>query len=199
MIKRLMFVLFVMLASGQSLSAAQPATVIHGTPLYAEPFTDATQTGQLNPETAVTITKRKGGWYQIQTPDGNGWVRLTTLRLQGHKQPNGSGSSLNSLGGGNGLFSTGRASNSDVTAATGIRGLENESLNTSANRSPANQLLNRIAVPTAAARAFAQQGHLQPQPLTYPDKITVEPPPPAGEAQKSPAKAPDTTSDPDDF
>ena len=204
MIKRLIALLLVTLTTGQIVSAAQPATVVRDTPLYAEPFTDAIQLGQLSPDTEINILKRKGGWYRIQAATATGWVRLTTLRLKAATSVNSNSndsSVLDNLGSGS-LFSSGRASNSEVTAATGIRGLDDESVaaNPAARKGLVEQLLNRYAVTPAQASEFARKGQLQAHAVNNPDKIEVEPPPPPGKAKQAPDSHSDsTTDDLDDF
>jgi len=164
--------------------AAKEATITRDTTLYEQPFRDASTVAELDADTAVTIKTRKGGWYQIISPKGEGWVSITTLRLKSvaRKNNNDDDASIGQLAGSGGLFSTGRGSTSDEAAATGLKGLEEETIQRSTvRRTLTQQLLDQNAVPGNQARVFARDGKLQSRQLGYPDSISLEPEPSPGE------------------
>lgn len=159
---RISAILLFILSFGTS-HAAEVAHIIRDTELKAEPFSDAAGIARLKANTRVSKTERKGGWYQITFKDKQGWVRMTSLRLgeaDRARGKSGIGSTLRFLG-------TGRSGTSDVTVATGIRGLDAADV---ANAKPDHGALKRLKqkkVDPAKVKQFASAGKLTTTRLSY--------------------------------
>lgn len=159
---RIIVTLLITLLTG-TLHAGERAHTIRDTDLKAEPFTDAATITQLKANTQVSKTARKGGWYQITFEKREGWVRMTSLRLgeAGKKKgESGIGSTLRFL-------STGRSGTSDVTVATGIRGLDAADV---ANATPDHKALKRLKQKKSApakVKNFASAGKLKARKMAY--------------------------------
>ena len=120
-------------------AADKAATISRDTDLFSKPFKDAEIITELSAKSAITILKRKGGWYEIKTNEEQGWVRLTHVRLvrkNKDKQDNNSsvGEALSSL-------ATGRDKSNQVTTATAVKGLSEEELS---NAEPDIDALNAL-------------------------------------------------------
>ncbi len=61
--------------------AEQSAILVKEAPLRDVPGIQATALVQLDKDTPITLLKRRGGWYQVETIDHQtGWVRLLEVR-----------------------------------------------------------------------------------------------------------------------
>ena len=150
---------------------------LRDTTLVAKPFRDADSIGSISSDTQVVVLKRKGGWYQVQNNDQNGWVRLTSLRLKKTKdkakgKTNAAGQlkksgNLDTLGEAltGGLFTTGSSSN--VATTTGIRGLDEEDIGNAEPDEKALEQLDSFKVSAEQAQRFASQASLNRSKLDY--------------------------------
>ena len=134
-----LFSLFLLCTTSLLFAADKAATVSRDTDLFSKPFKDAEIITELSAKTAITILKRKGGWYEIKTSEKQGWVRLTHVRLvrkgKGNQNDNsGVGEILSSL-------ATGREKSDQVTTATAVKGLSEEELS---NAEPDVDALNAL-------------------------------------------------------
>ena len=68
-----------LLLSG-ALHAAESGTAIKGDDLKAEPFRDAKTVAALKAGDKVDILKKDGGWYEVKSAKGKGWVRMLSIR-----------------------------------------------------------------------------------------------------------------------
>ena len=154
--------LLLTLYSGLALSELRQAQTVQDSELRAEPSHNANSLGRIGKQASVVVQARQGGWYQVRTSTGQeGWLPLLSLRFV--KQTQGSGSS--NLGN---LLSLGSKAAPASGVATGVRGISDEQLKSAAGSLPANLYdLENFAAQPAEARAFAQQGGLQSQPLPY--------------------------------
>jgi uncharacterized protein YgiM (DUF1202 family) len=145
-----------------ALSETRLAYVVQDTELRAEPSHSAPSLGRMGKDTSVMVQARQGGWYQVQTGQSqSGWMPLLSLRFAKDSQAR-SGSNLG------GLLTLGTQSKPASGVATGIRGISDEELQRGAGGlSGSLQYLESIAAQPAEARAFAQQGGLQSQPVPY--------------------------------
>jgi uncharacterized protein YgiM (DUF1202 family) len=159
------FIFFIVLFSS-SLQAGQPATVVLDTQLYKEPFLDSESLSNISANTSVDILRRKGGWYLILvTPELTGWVRMTSLRKQAStsdkKQKSSSlGSTLESV-------ISGRSGTSDVTTTTGVKGLDEEDLQSSQPDEEAVEKMKSLQSNKQDATSYAEELPLQPQSVDY--------------------------------
>ena len=141
---------------------AEPATVIRATELKKEPASDADTVAKLAENANVEALERKGGWTRVKAADGEGWVRMLSLRYGASTaaKPGASGVSQ--------LFNVARTGTSGTQVTTGVRGLDDEKI-VNAQPNPAElKKLEGFAVPAGASAEFAQRGKLQAQTVSYP-------------------------------
>jgi hypothetical protein len=143
----------------------QTATVLQQSKLHEAPYSDAAAIASLKAKQQVTVIRRKGGWYQVQSGKQRGWLRMSRVRLgTGGRQ---AGDGAEGLAQTLRFLSTGRSGASGVTVATGIRGLEAADV---ANAKPNHQAVGRLnyyRVQPEQARVFARNAKLKSQPLGY--------------------------------
>ena len=163
MTRQLQRVLFLFLLTASTLAqGGEAARIIRDTQLKAEPFSDAATLQELKGNTQVTKESRKGGWYQIKVGDKAGWVRMSVLRL-GTEQAQGSsglGSTLQFL-------QTGRSGASDVTVATGLRGLDAADLTNATPDHKALEQFKQHKISPKAAKKFASTAKLKAHKMAY--------------------------------
>lgn len=143
---------------------AKIATVIRGTTLYAEPYSDAQVIGSLKAKQQVAITQRKGGWYRVMRDDARGWLRMSHVRFGTHNGDSRNGEGLKQT---LRFLSTGRSGADGVTVATGIRGLDAADV---ANARPNHRAVNKLdsyAVSQRQAAVFAREAGLKSRSLSY--------------------------------
>jgi len=116
------------------------------TDMKKAPFLDAETVRQIPQQTEVSLLQRKGGWYQVELADQlQGWVRMTSLRLQ----PAASAATPADE------IVTGRAGSRDIVASTAIRGIDESDLESATPDMPAVERLNDYSVSAADAEAYA--------------------------------------------
>ena len=108
-----------MLANAQ---AAETGVALKADDIRAEPFGDAKAVAVLALNDKVEILGKNGGWLQIKSAKGKGWVRMLSIRKGDAKKGGNEAAGLLSM-------SSGRAGTGKVVATTGIRGLGEEELN----------------------------------------------------------------------
>ena len=144
------------------LALAEPATVVRATDLKQEPATDAATIASLPENTAVEALVRQGGGTRVKAAEGEGWVRMLSLRYGGAApaKPGASGATQ--------LFNVARTGTSGTQVTTGVRGLDAEQIvNAQPNPGELAKLQN-FAAERPAAESFAAQGKLEPQAVAYP-------------------------------
>ena len=132
---------------------AGPGSIATPTELKSAPDPSATTLSQLAPGSIVQIGERTGGWYKVSTPQGEGWVRMLSLRIG--TNPPAPGASL-----GSGLASLNQASRSNTTVATGVRGLTREELKTAQEDLIELDILDQFTISQQDAYQFAQSAGL---------------------------------------
>ncbi|WP_394233910.1 SH3 domain-containing protein [Pseudomonas anguilliseptica] len=145
-----------------ALAEVRQAHTLQDSALRAEPSASAASVGQVGKQAQVLVLERQGGWYQVETSNGQrGWLPLLSLRFAKDAQA----SRSNNLGS---LLKLGNQSSPASGVATGIRGISDEELRSgSANTSASVQSLDAFAASPSEARSFAQQGGLRSQNLPY--------------------------------
>lgn len=151
------FILGALLMSGV-LHAAESGTVIKGDDLKAEPFRDARTVATLATGDNVEIRKKDGGWYQVDSARGKGWVRMLNIRKGEARK--GSGAGL--LG-----MASGRAGTGKVVATTGIRGLSEEELRSASFDQEELKRAESNASSRTEAAGFAASGRLTARRFDY--------------------------------
>jgi uncharacterized protein YgiM (DUF1202 family) len=140
--------------------AAESGTALKADAIRAEPFGDAKTVATLAKGDTVEILKKDGGWLQVKSAKGKGWVRMLSIRKGDAKKGSGEAEGLLSL-------ASGRAGTGKVVATTGIRGLNEEELKAASFNAQELKLDESYAVSKADAQKFAKQGKLVARPFGY--------------------------------
>ena len=149
----------VLLGAGTAL-AGDAGTALKADDLKAEPFRDAKTVGSLATGDRVEILKKEGGWLQVKSAKGSGWVRMLSIRRGEARK--GSGDAAGVLG-----LASGRAGTGQVVATTGIRGLNEEELKAAKYNETELKKAESFGTPQAEARKFAAEGQLVPRKVEY--------------------------------
>ena len=158
-ITRFGITLAALLLSG-ALHAAESGTALKADDIKAEPFRDAKTIATLATGDKVDIVKKDGGWYQVKSAKGKGWVRMLSIRKGDARKSSGSTSGLLALG-------SGRAGTGKVVATTGIRGLNEEELKSAKFDEAELKRAESYATNKSAAAKFAAAGKLTARPFDY--------------------------------
>ncbi|MEQ1835409.1 MAG: SH3 domain-containing protein [Candidatus Nitrotoga sp.] len=150
-----LFVLLVMPAF-----AAETGSVIRADGIKVEPFRDAKIIATLSVGDKVEIVKKNGGWLQIKSPKGKGWVHMLNVRKGDMRKDSGD------LGGLLGMAS-GRAGTGKIVATTGIRGLDEVELQSAKYNETELNLVESYTINRAEAQVFATQGKLVARKFDY--------------------------------
>lgn len=157
--KRELWISLLVCICATSVWAGEPGTTLTPDEIKAVPFRDAKAVGTLGRGETVDILKRQGGWYQVSSAKGNGWVRMLSVRK-------GAARKANEVAGLAGLAS-GRAGTGKVVATTGVRGLSEEELKAAQfNESEVNNM-EAQTVSKDDSRRFAAQGKLKSSRFDY--------------------------------
>ncbi|MDD2720125.1 MAG: SH3 domain-containing protein [Gallionella sp.] len=151
-----------LLLAGNAALAGENATAIKTDSLRDRPFSDAKTVATLNAGSPVEILKREGGWYQIKSAQGSGWIRMLSLRKGDAGKP-AAGASASSLA----SLASGRAGTGKVVSTTGIRGLNEEELKAAHFDEKQVSLAESYQVSRAEAQKFAASAKLKPAKLDY--------------------------------
>lgn len=146
--------------------ASSKAQTIQTTAMNSAPYSDAQAVMQLPVSTSLTLVERKGGWYHVRLGNGReGWVPMTSLRLgEGSEVPSKSGWSYGAL---SGMFQSGRSSTTESTATTGVRGLNEGTIQHATPDPQAVLALSKYAATPATARSYAAQLKLKTEQVPY--------------------------------
>ncbi len=148
-----------LLAVGTTL-AGEAGTALKADDLKAEPFRDAKTVGSLTAGDKVEILKKQGGWFQVKSTKGSGWVRMLSIRRGEARK--GSGDAAGVLG-----LASGRAGTGGVVATTGIRGLSEEELKAAKYNETELRKAESFVATEAEARRFAAEGKLVARKVKY--------------------------------
>ena len=148
-----------LLAMGTTL-AGEAGTAFKADDLKAEPFRDAKTVGSLTPGDNVEILEKQGGWFQVKSAKGSGWVRMLSIRRGEARK--GSGDAAGVLG-----LASGRAGTGHVVATTGIRGLSEEELKAAKYNEMELKKAESFAATEAEARKFAAEGKIVARKVEY--------------------------------
>lgn len=141
-------------------AAAQQAVLERDSPLYAEPRMESAQVTQLKQGTAGEVVGKQGAWLNLKTPAGTGWLFSFNVRFQSQKAGSGDGGSA--LGN---VFGPRR--NVNVTAAIGVRGLDEQDLRQASFSARQMKLLDDNAVTKQIAEDAARATGLAPTQVEY--------------------------------
>lgn len=149
-----------MLLIAQIAWAGESGTALKTDSLRAEPFADAKETAKLAAGDKVEILKKSGGWLQVKSAKGSGWVRMLSIRKGTARKGSGEASGVLAL-------ASGRAGTGKVVATTGIRGLNEEELKSAKFNEAEVKLAESYATSKADAQKFAAQGKLTARKFDY--------------------------------
>ena len=147
-----------------SIAADATAEIVKPTQLKQKPKNKSKTIADLKAERSVTVKKRQGGWYQLDADESlTGWVRMLSVRFK--KAPyrpgkSGLGATLSSI----------RSGHSGITATTGVRGLNSESIiNAKADFEQLEKML-ALAIKPKSAKKYAKKGGLKSSKIAYWEK-----------------------------
>ncbi|MDE2118430.1 MAG: SH3 domain-containing protein [Betaproteobacteria bacterium] len=140
--------------------AAESGMALKADAIRAEPFGDAKTVATLSAGDKVEILKKDGGWLQVKSAKGSGWVRMLSIRKGEARK--GSGDAAGLLG-----LASGRAGTGKVVATTGIRGLNEEELKSAKFNAAELKLAESFATSRPEAQKFAAQGKLAARKFDY--------------------------------
>ena len=159
LLSRCASLLLMLLLSG-ALHAAESGTALKGDDLKAEPFRDAKTVATLATGDKVDILKKDGGWLQVSSTKGKGWIRMLSIRKGDARKGSGDASGLLGL-------ASGRAGTGKVVATTGIRGMNEEELKAAKFNEEELKRAESYATSKSEAAKFAAQGKLAARPFDY--------------------------------
>lgn len=142
-------------------TAGEAASALKAEELKAEPFRDAKTVGGLKAGDKVEILKRDGGWFQVKSARGSGWVRMLSIR-RGEARKAAGGEAAGLLG-----LASGRAGTGKVVATTGIRGLSEEQLKAAKYDKAELKQADSFVSSRAEAQKFAAKGGLTARKMDY--------------------------------
>jgi hypothetical protein len=160
MVKNIGIFLATFLLAVSVATAADMGKVLKTDDLMTEPFRDAKKVASLTTGDSVEILKNQGGWFQVKSTKGSGWVRMLSVRRGEARK--GSVDAAGVLG-----LASGRAGTGRVVATTGIRGLNEEDLKAAKYNEPELKKAESYVVTKAEARKFAVEGKLVVRKVEY--------------------------------
>jgi hypothetical protein len=153
-------ILIFMMLIGASAQAGENGTTIKSDSLKASPFADGNTLATLPSGTHVEILKKDGGWFQVKSSKGSGWMRMLSIHRGDAKSAGNELSGLASL-------ASGRAGTGKIVATTGIRGLNEEELKAAKYDEKQVSLAESYASTRTEAQKFAAAAKLKPQQVSY--------------------------------
>ncbi len=148
-----------LLTTGTAL-AGEAGTALKADDLKAEPFRDAKRVGSLTAGDTVEILKKEGGWFQVKSVKGSGWVRMLSIRRGEARK--GTVDAAGILG-----LASGRAGTGRVVATTGVRGLSEEDLKAAKFNEVELKKAESFATTQTDAQKFAANGKLVARKVEY--------------------------------
>lgn len=143
-------------------AAAQQVTLERDSPLYSEPRLESAPVAQLKQGATGDVLGKQGGWLNLKTPAGTGWLFTFNVRFPSQKADTGDTGSGAALGR---VFGPRRSSS--VTSGIGIRGLDEEDLKQAAFNAGQMKLLDGYATTKDAAEQGARGTGLAPAKVDY--------------------------------
>jgi hypothetical protein len=140
--------------------AGEAGVALKADDIRAEPFGDAKLVGKLAANDKVDIMGKNGGWLQVKSAKGAGWVRMLSIRKGDAKKGANEAAGLLSM-------ASGRAGTGKVVATTGIRGLNEEELKAAQFNEAEVRLAESYAVSKEQAQQFATEGKLLARKFDY--------------------------------
>ncbi|MEI7843633.1 MAG: SH3 domain-containing protein [Gallionellaceae bacterium] len=143
-----------------SAMAGEAGVALKADDIRAEPFGDAKSVGTLAANDKVDIVGKNGGWLQVKSAKGKGWVRMLSIRKGDAKKGANETAGLLSM-------ASGRSGTGKVVATTGIRGLNEEELKAAKYNEEEVKLLESHSTSKEQAQQFANDGKLVARKFDY--------------------------------
>jgi len=156
---KVVLILFLFLTT-QQVMAVESGVALKTEAIKKEPFSDAKTIATLTTGDKVNIFKKDGGWLNVRSAKGNGWVRMLSIRKGDAKKEKTLVDSFKGL-------ASGRSGTGKVVATTGIRGLNDEELKSAKFDAAELHLAESYATSRSEAQSFADKGNLKPRALDY--------------------------------
>ena len=137
---------------------AQTVTLERDSPLYSEPRLEAPQTAQLKQGASGEVVGKQGGWLNIRTPAGAGWLLSFNVRYPAQRTDGAAPGPA-----------VGPRRSVAVASTIGIRGLEEEDLRQATFNAGQMKLLDDYVVSRPAAEEGARAAGLAPARVDYLD------------------------------
>lgn len=165
--KRILLVALAGALLGAPPVGAETGTLVRASELKTEPFTDSATIARLAEQSQVEVLKRQGAWARVRAREGEGWLRLLSLRLGGGSVPAARAESADSRLEAAALSLLGVGPKPQPNVATGVRGLSEEDLKSARPNPRELERMNQYAVSRRDARAFAESAKLGEQNIEY--------------------------------
>jgi len=138
-----------------TLVAAQQAIILKDTSLQSTPEVMAQTVETLAKDSQVTILKRRGAWYQVETDSGSqGWLKMITVRYTTKSGPKRTRDFLSGI--------------TETTTSTGVRGLSDDEEDEVFTETESDaQKLDRNTATKEQAESHAQEGGLEKRAIDY--------------------------------
>jgi hypothetical protein len=140
-----------------ALAAAVQGTVTQDDVIRAEPASTGASVAAIKAGAAVNVVQRSGFWRRVESTAGNGWLKLSSVRVD----------SGESSGAGLAALATGRGATGNVVTTSGTRGVSAEDLVGAAPDAAELQRLEAMEVTGGQANAFASDVGLASRNLDY--------------------------------
>src|SRR5688572_19655818 len=145
-------------------AAAQQVTLERDSPLYSEPRLESAPVAQLKQGATGDVVGKEGGWLNLKTPAGTGWLFTFNVRFPSQKTDGGDSGAGSALG-----RVVGPRRSVSVTSSIGIRGLEEEDLKQATFNAGQMKLLGGYATTRQAAEQGARGAGLAPAKVEHLD------------------------------
>ena len=136
-------------------SFAQPVTLERDSPLYAEPRLESAPVAQLRRGSAGEVIGKDGGWVNLKTASGTGWLFSFNVRYPSERAP------------GDGSPRAGARRSTSVASGIGVRGLDEEDLRQATFDAGQLKRLDDYATSKEAAEQGARAAGLAPAKVDY--------------------------------
>jgi adenylate cyclase len=140
--------------------AGEAGSALKGAEIRVEPYRDAKQVGSLASGDKVEILSRQGGWYEVKSVKGSGWVHMLSIRRGDPTKRSIDAEGVVGL-------ATGRGGTGQVIATTGIRGLSEEELKKAKFNESELKKVESFTATQKEVRKFAAEGKLVERKVNY--------------------------------
>jgi Bacterial SH3 domain len=138
-------------------AAVVEGTVTRDDVIRAEPAAAGARVAGIKAGTTVKVAERSGFWRRVESTAGNGWLKLSSVRVD----------SGDSSGAGLAALATGRGATGNVVTTSGTRGVSAHDLTGAAPDAAELQRVEAMGVTGEQASAFATDAGLTPRSLDY--------------------------------